>query len=228
MVQALHSVPAEVKLSILLSPPIVCFRSFIIWNAIDLKDSRYHNIEEATSFTQKMAELTLKWKNLPIGTIACLKGGVFGFGLELALACDLRVSSSDAKICLPETGLGIFPGAGGAVWLKDHVSLGFAKEMILTGRIVEAEEACEHGLLNYICDTNTTAEEKSTELAQLICANGPLGIRYAKHVMNSAITDPHNALNESLELRLKLNSTEDFKNALIAHGEKTHKSFKGC
>jgi enoyl-CoA hydratase len=87
---------------------------------------------------------------LPFPTIAAINGFALGGGLELALACDIRIASANAKLGLPETGLGILPGAGGTQRLPRIVGVGHAKEMILAGTIHDAEAAARIGLVNLV------------------------------------------------------------------------------
>ncbi len=123
-------------------------------------------------------------EDFPRPTIAAIDGYALGGGLELALACDLRVASRSAKVGMPEVTLGVFPSAGGTTRLPRLVGLGRAKELIFTGRIVEADEALALGLFESLVDTNAVAE--ATRLAKSIAANAPLAVQVAKVSLNAA------------------------------------------
>ena len=98
-------------------------------------------------------------ETMPKPTIASINGYALGGGCELALACDLRLASSNARIGQPEIDLGILPGWGGSVRLARTTTLGFAKAMILTGRPVDAAEALQHGLVNAVYEPGGAARE---------------------------------------------------------------------
>ncbi|MBO2535305.1 enoyl-CoA hydratase/isomerase family protein [Rummeliibacillus suwonensis] len=116
-------------------------------------------------------------------TIAAINGFALGGGLELALACDIRVASLNAKMGLPEVGLGIIPGAGGTQRLSRIIGKGKAMELILTGEIITAEEAKNIGLVSAAVP-QTELMAKAKEYAQKISAKGPLALRLAKAAVN--------------------------------------------
>lgn len=133
------------------------------------------------AWTQRMLQQV---EDFPRPTIAAIDGYALGGGLELALACDLRVASRSAKIGMPEVTLGIYPSAGGTWRLPRLVGLGRAKELIYTGRIVEADEAAGWGLFEALVETDAKAE--ALRLARLIAANAPLAVQVAKVSLNAA------------------------------------------
>jgi enoyl-CoA hydratase len=122
-------------------------------------------------------------EDFPRPTIAAIDGYALGGGLELALACDLRVASRTAKVGMPEVTLGIFPSAGGTTRLPRVVGLGRAKELIFTGRIVDADEAYGLGLFEALVETDALTE--ATRLARAIAANAPLAVQVAKVSLNA-------------------------------------------
>lgn len=161
----------------------------------------------------------------PLPTIAALSGPAFGWGLELALACDVRISSPSSLLCLPETSLGIFPGAGGVVLLRELVSPSIAKDLIFTARRFSGMDALGLGVVNRV---SPEVDDAARELAEVIARNGPLGVRGAKEVMEGA----HNvgfaaAMRLASQLRAPLSETDDFKEALQAFEEKRKPVFKG-
>lgn len=115
-------------------------------------------------------------------TIAAVNGYAFGGGLELALACDIRVASTNARFALPETGLGIIPAAGGTQRLARLIGVGRATEMILTGRRLTAEEALSAGLVTAVVDPERLLDEAQAT-AKKIMARGPLAVQLATTVI---------------------------------------------
>jgi enoyl-CoA hydratase/carnithine racemase len=120
---------------------------------------------------------------LPMPTIAAIEGNALGGGLELALCCDLRIASSRARLGLPEVRLAVTPGSGGTQRLPRIVGLARAKELILTGRIVDADEAARIGLVNEVVPAGE-ARARADALAAEIAARGPLAVREAKRLID--------------------------------------------
>lgn len=135
------------------------------------------------SFFAVNANLFQQVEDFPRPTLAAIDGFALGGGFELALACDLRVGSKSAKVGLPETSLGIYPAAGGTWRLPRLVGLGRAKELIFTGRRVEAEEAYALGIFERLVEENALSE--ALRLAKEISANSPLAVQVAKVALNS-------------------------------------------
>lgn len=133
------------------------------------------------AWTQRMLQTV---EDFPRPVIAAIDGYALGGGLELALACDLRVASAGAKVGLPEVSLGIFPSAGGTWRLPRLVGLGRAKELIFTGRILDAREANALGLFEALVETDARGE--ALRLAKAIAANDPLAVQVAKVALNAA------------------------------------------
>jgi enoyl-CoA hydratase len=147
----------------------------------DIAELKQRTHREAfTAVTQRTLQ---QLEDFPRPTIAAIDGYALGGGLELALACDLRVASRSAKVGMPEVTLGVFPSAGGTSRLPRVVGLGRAKELIFTGRIVEAEEAFGLGLFESLVETDALTE--ATRLARVIAANAPLAVQVAKVSLNA-------------------------------------------
>jgi enoyl-CoA hydratase/carnithine racemase len=142
----------------------------------------------------RMQRLYDRVQDLELPTIAAVNGFALGGGNELAMSCDIRIAAGNARFGLPETNLGILPGAGGTQRLSRLVGLGRAQEMILTGRIIDAEEALRIGLVTSV----VPAEElmgAALATAETILAKGPLAVRLAKLVVrNGAETDQRTGL----------------------------------
>ncbi|MFL5320488.1 MAG: enoyl-CoA hydratase/isomerase family protein [Myxococcaceae bacterium] len=130
------------------------------------------------------ATLFQKLEDFPRPTIAAIDGFALGGGLELALCCDIRVASKAAKVGLPETTLGIYPAAGGTWRLPRLVGLGRAKELVFTGRILDADEAFAIGLFEKLVDSGQ-ALGAAQEMASLIATNAPLAVQVAKVSLNA-------------------------------------------
>lgn len=120
----------------------------------------------------------------PIPVVAAIRGYALGGGCELALACDLRVASQNAKFGQPEVGLGILPGAGAVQRLPKLIGLGRAKDLILTGRMVDAEEALRIGLVERVV-ADDQLEAAALEAARQIAGHGPLAVQLAKLALNA-------------------------------------------
>jgi enoyl-CoA hydratase len=151
-------------------------------------------------------------------TIAAINGFALGGGCELALACDLRYASSRAKLGQPEINLGIIPGWGGTQRLVRATSLGFAKELIFTGRVVDAQEALAHGLVEAIHDP---VLERALETARLLAAKSPVALKAAKDLVNRALQGDHASnLAREADWFGELFAGEDAKEGLAAFVEK--------
>ena len=163
--------------------------------------------------------------SLPIPTIAAINGYALGGGLELALACDVRVASRGARLGLPEVSLGLLPGFGGTQRLSRLIGSGRALDLMLTARQVQADEALSMGLVNYVADN---ALEKSREVAEAMLKNAPISLSLVKEAVRRG-------LDTSLELGLEIEAdlfgmcvaTQDFKEGTKAFLAKRKASFKG-
>jgi enoyl-CoA hydratase len=167
-------------------------------------------------------------EKLPVPTIAAINGFAYGGGLELAMACTLRVASENAKMGLPETSLGILPGYGGTQRLARLVGSARALELVLTAeKGLSASEALRIGLVNRVVPPGQ-ALEAARQLAQKIAANGPTACRYALEAVRGGMQMP---LSEGQALEATLfglcAATEDMKEGMSAFLEKRSPSFTG-
>jgi enoyl-CoA hydratase len=164
---------------------------------------------------------------MPKPTIAAIDGFALGGGCELALACDLRYASTRSRLGQPEIDLGIIPGWGGTQRLARVCGLGFAKELILMGRLVDADEALRRGLVNAVHDPGEL-REKTIEVARRLAVKSPVALAGAKEAANRALQGDHRAnLEHEATLFAFLFSTEDQTEGMAAFVEKREPRFTG-
>ncbi len=163
------------------------------------------------------------WK--PI--IAAINGWCLGGGLELALACDLRIAAEHARFGQPEINIGYMPGGGGTQRLPRFIPWAKAAELLLTGEPIDAQEAYRLGLVNKVVPLDQLMST-AKEWAELICKKGPLGVRASKEAM---IRGYSMTLEKGLDLERSLNNglrdTEDFIEGASAFTEKRQPDYKG-
>ena len=166
-------------------------------------------------------------EDFPWPVIAAINGYALGGGFELCLACDIRVASETARFGFPETGLGIIPGAGGTQRLAHLVGLALAKELILTGDVIDAQRAREAGLVSAVVPA---AELMPAALgyAERMLTRAPLALRMAKFAINASKHAPEHAglLIETLAQTLCFGSA-DKEEGTRAFLEKRKPMFKG-
>jgi enoyl-CoA hydratase len=166
-------------------------------------------------------------ETMPKPTVAAINGYALGGGCELALACDVRLASRAARLGQPEVGLGIFPGWGGTIRLARTTSLGYAKELIFSGRVVEPEEALARGLVNAVYEPGELMP-KAFELCETFASRAPLALAHAKEATNLALQGDHRAgLESEARLFAMLFATEDQKEGMAAFVEKREPRFSG-
>lgn len=152
----------------------------------DLKERRSMNDAKAKQTVRLIGATINEVEELPQPVIAALNGVAFGGGLELALACDLRIGALETKLGLTETSLAIIPGAGGTQRLPRLIGAGKAKELIYTAKRLNAEEAASMGILEYTVPRDQLLE-KALEIAGQMAKNGPLALVQAKKAINKGI-----------------------------------------
>jgi len=151
----------------------------------DLKERAEMNESQTFQLVMSLNQTFQKLAKLPVPTIAAINGSALGGGLEIALACDIRVASSNSNLGLPETKLAIIPGAGGTQRLPRIIGIPKAKELIFTGKILNGTEALSIGLLNHV--TQGDPYDKALEIAKEIISKGPLAIKNAKEAIDHGI-----------------------------------------
>ncbi len=164
---------------------------------------------------------------LPMPTIAAIEGNALGGGLELALACDIRVASERAKLGLPEVRLAVTPGAGGTQRLPRVVGVARAKELVLTGRVIDAAEAERIGLVSRVVPAGQ-ARAVAREVGAEIALRGPLAVREAKRLIDSsAETTIEGGLAAELEASLRVFASDDLLEGATAFFEKRNPHYRG-
>lgn len=193
----------------------------------DLKERKNMNEQQVRETVRLIGSTVNRVEALPQPVIAVLNGVAFGGGLELALACDLRIASSEAKMGLTEVSLGIIPGAGGTQRLPRLIGLGKAKELIYTARRITASEALEINLINEVVEKEDLLK-RATELAREIAKNAPLSLIQAKIAINKGIeVDLTTGLKIEELAYNELLYTEDRMEGLVAFQEKRQPQYVG-
>jgi enoyl-CoA hydratase len=193
----------------------------------DIKYMSGLGVEEAKEWGALGHEVTNLLETMPKPTIAAVNGFALGGGCELALACDIRYAASSAKLGQPEINLGIIPGWGGTQRLARVAGIGTAKELILTGRTIDAEEALRRGLVEAVFDLGELME-RTLEVAGQLAAKSPIALAAAKAAVNRALQGEHeNNLEREADEFGALFGSEDAKEGLAAFVDKREPRFSG-
>jgi enoyl-CoA hydratase len=191
----------------------------------DIKYMSGLDVEQAKAWGALGHEAGRLLEMMPKPTIAAVNGFALGGGCELALACDIRYAGSGAKLGQPEVNLGIIPGWGGTQRLARVCGLGVAKELIFTGRVVDAEEALRIGLVNAVHDP---VLEKARETAALLASKSPIALRVMKGLANRALGGDHASnLDAEGESFGEIFASDDAKEGMTAFVEKREAVFRG-
>ena len=193
----------------------------------DLKERTTYSESQVKTFIFTIRNLftSIEYLNKPV--IAAINGVALGGGTELALACDIRIAAMNALMGLTETRLAIIPGAGGTQRLPRLIGRGKAKELIFTGRRIDAKEALQIGLVNQIYEQESLLDE-CLKMAAMICETGPIAIEQAKYAINYGIeTDLHTGLGIESNAYWVTIPTEDRLEGLAAFQEKRTPVYKG-
>ena len=193
----------------------------------DLKERATLGPDKVKEYIYTIRNLFTTIEQLNKAVIAAVNGIALGGGTELALACDIRIASSTASMGLTETRLAIIPGAGGTQRLPRLVGKGKAKEMIFTGRRIDAQEALSIGLVNNVCEQTALLDE-CKNMAAMICETGPIAIEQAKYAINYGLeTDIHTGLAIESNAYWVCIPTKDREEGLAAFKEKRKPVYKG-
>lgn len=176
----------------------------------------------------KMGHLVAKTlEEMPQPVIAAVNGFALGGGCELAIACDIRYASENAKFGQPEVNLGVVPGFGGTQRLPRLIGKGLANELLFSGNIIDAQEALRIGLVNKVFGSAELLE-KSLELTETIASRGPLAVRLCKEAVNNGVEmDLARACQYEADLFSLCFSSSEQKEGMLAFLEKRAPKFKG-
>ena len=193
----------------------------------DLKERRGMSIDETCLFVDLIGTTFDAVARLPFPTIAAVNGVAFGGGMELLLACDLRVLVDSAQIGLTEVSVGIMPGAGGTQRLPRIVGTTRAKELILSARRLSAQEAHEMGVANRVVARDELMQTAQA-LAERIAQQAPLAVRQAKHAIDAGLdTSLAAGLQIEAAAYAELLHTQDRVEGLTAFAEKRTPQYRG-
>lgn len=156
----------------------------------DIREMSAMTADEAHDYSRSMQAVTERLEALPVPVIAAVNGFALGGGCELALACDFIYASANASFGQPEVSLGLVPGFGGSVRLQQRVSPAMARELIVTGRRIRAEEALRIGLANRVVDDVAALAEAVDATVAEIAAQAPTAVANAKATMNAVAPLP--------------------------------------
>lgn len=154
----------------------------------DISEMQNFNARQAFDFSLFGNRVFAQLEQLHIPTIAVVNGYALGGGMELAIACDIRIATSKAKFALPETGLGIIPGFGGTFRLARLIGEGQAKHLMYTGKAIDGEEAYRIGLVELLATAETLDEVLADTVAN-ICKNSPAALRQLSRLFAFAHAD---------------------------------------
>ncbi len=192
----------------------------------DIKEFAHFNIAQGGELAQKGQEILFNFiENMNKPVIAAVNGFALGGGLELAMASHIRVASDNARMGLPEVGLGVIPGYGGTQRLTQLVGRGKANEMVFTAGMIKADEALSWGLVNHVVALENLLE-KAEEIAGKILNNSATAIASAIRSVNANFKDGIDGFDVEIEEFGKCFGTPDFTEGTTAFMEKRKPNFR--
>jgi enoyl-CoA hydratase/carnithine racemase len=187
----------------------------------DLKERAAFTLDDYYANREQIKGLFSAVRNVPQPTVAAVFGFALGGGFELALSCDLIVAAMGTKVGLPEVTVGLLPGGGGTQLLARRVGVGRAKDMILRGLRVDAEDGVRYGAIDHVCEREEL-ESLALELARDICASSPVAARAAKYAVEHGLGhDVEEAISEiEGSAWARVITSEDRQEGIAAFNEK--------
>lgn len=185
------------------------------------------NLPNVSSGVRKLGEVAVKIRKLPKPVIASVKGAVAGAGFNLALLCDFRIAADNARFIQAFVNIGLIPDMGGVFLLTRMLGAARATELVMTGRMVNAEEALSLGLVTRVVPLEKL-EEATLQLANKLSALPGAALGLMKDLVNStAFTGFENHLDKETEYQVRCAGTADFKEGIKAFAEKRKPNFQG-
>ncbi|KAJ8522043.1 hypothetical protein ON010_g17748 [Phytophthora cinnamomi] len=222
--QALDQVRYDPKVRVVIVRSVV---PKVFCAGADLKERLGMTPPEAAASSRGYRTGFTDLEQLPMPTIAAIEGAALGGGMEMALACDLRIAGSKAILGFPETSLAILPGAGGTQRASRLIGISKAKELIFTSRRLNSDAAEKVGLVDYAVPEGQ-AYDKALEIAREILPNGPVGVRVAKEaIMRGSEVDIASGMAIENACYAQVIPTKDRIEGLVAFKEKRKPQYKG-
>ncbi|PRY85023.1 enoyl-CoA hydratase [Mongoliibacter ruber] len=193
----------------------------------DISEIAELNELNARKFAENGQEIFSLIENCHKPVIAVVNGFALGGGCELAMACHMRIASSNAKFGQPEVNLGIIPGYGGTQRLTYLIGRGKANELMMTGDMIGAEEAKSLGLVNHVCSNKAEALDKAEEIIQKIVSKAPLAIGMIVDCVNAVYIQGENGYQTEANSFARCVKSGDYKEGTSAFLEKRKPEFKG-
>ena len=225
LVDALHDLPEEVDPQDRMV--VITSEGKHFSAGADLKERADMTDDEVAEFVQYLSDTFQRIWEIPVPTVAAINGSCLGGGLELALACDMRILADGASIGLKETSIGVIPGAGGTVRLPRLIGESRAKQWIFSADTFSGEEALADGVVDWLVDPEEL-DEAVAEMFEKISSNAPLSIQAAKRSINRGLSK---SIKEALEAEQtayrSIIGTRDRREGLTAFKEKRPPDWKG-
>ncbi|ENN73957.1 methylglutaconyl-CoA hydratase, mitochondrial isoform X1 [Dendroctonus ponderosae] len=198
----------------------------------DLKERAGMSPKQVADFVTNLRGLMNRVQNISVPVLAAIDGVALGGGLEIALACDIRVASVDSKMGLVETKLAIIPGAGGTQRLPRILNPSIAKELIYTSKIIDGTTAFDLGLVNHVVEQDEKGEgafHKCLSIADDILPNGPFAVQMAKQAISKGMeVDLYSGLSIEEACYAQIIPTKDRTEGLTAFKEKRKPKYQGA
>jgi len=192
----------------------------------DIKEFANFSVEQGKELAREGQEILFNLiENLSIPVIAAVNGFALGGGLELAMSAHIRIASKNAKLGLPEVSLGVIPGYGGTQRLAQLIGRGKANELVFSASMINAQDALQWGLVNYVVD-QSELHAKVSEIAEKIILNSKTAITSAIRAINAGFRNDQDGFNQEIEEFGKCFGTNHFKEGTTAFLEKRQANFE--